>query len=194
MRRRVVSALIALLAVGLALWQRSRRRAARLLEAAEQQSTTPAEAQRALPPATSEQADGDAEITDSPGDRAVPSQSQVEPETRPISTRFLSIPWSPHPDPPPPDARELRIHCTLTADGMELARVDVRETASQVFVTVLARWAPAPAAPSAGPDTGAESDPASIPNSGRKRETTAKLASPLGNRTLVHAPHDDPPR
>ncbi|MDW5593124.1 hypothetical protein VSS74_02160 [Conexibacter stalactiti] len=100
--------------------------------------------------------------------------------------RFLSIPWSPHPDPPPAGTTELRLHCTLTAEGMELARVDVRETASQVFVTVLARWAPA-AAPG-----GAASEVAAAPAS-RKREATATLREPLGERTLVHAPHDAPP-
>lgn len=99
--------------------------------------------------------------------------------------RFLSIPWSPHPDPPPAGTTELRLHCTLTAEGMELARVDVRETASQVFVTVLARWAPGEPgdAPAAGTAL-----------TGRKREATATLRQPLGERTLVHAPHDDPPR
>jgi hypothetical protein len=111
-----------------------------------------------------------------------PTPSGPEPANSASATRFLSIPWSPHPDPPPPETIELRLHCTLTAESMELARVDVRETASQVFVTVLARWAPAP-------------EPADAPSpTGRKREATATLREPLGDRTLVHAPHDDPPR
>lgn len=96
------------------------------------------------------------------------------------SPRFLSIPWSTHPDPPPPGATELQIHCTLTSYAMELARVDVRETASQVFVTVLARWRPDAPDGTAAPDL--------------KRTATARLQSPLGDRALVHAPHDDAPR
>lgn len=68
---------------------------------------------------------------------------------------------------------------------MELARVDVRETASQVFVTVLARWEPPT-------DEAAATTPTA--SSGRKREATASLRNPLGDRALVHAPHDTPPR
>ncbi len=64
---------------------------------------------------------------------------------------------------------------------MELARVDVRETASQVFVTVLARWRPHDAA-------GKQPEP------DLKRTATAALGAPLGDRALVHAPHDDAPR
>ncbi|HST41558.1 MAG TPA: hypothetical protein VLK58_18715 [Conexibacter sp.] len=114
-----------------------------------------------------------------------PPVERPEPPSAAARGRFLSIPWSPHPDPPPSDTTELRLHCTLTADGMELARVDVRETASQVFVTVLARWAPAPP-----PGDGEAS---SQTPTGRKREATATLREPLGERALVHAPHDEPP-
>ena len=95
--------------------------------------------------------------------------------------RFLSIPWSTHPDPPPPETTELQIRCTLTSAAMELARVDVRETGSQVFVTVLARWRP----PTPGD---------AEPQPDLKRTATAALKAPLGDRTLVHAPHDDAPR
>jgi hypothetical protein len=99
----------------------------------------------------------------------------------PPQPRFLSIPWSTHPDPPPPETTELQIHCTLTSASMELARIDVRETASQVFVTVLARWRPhAPGEQPQTPDL--------------KRTATAALDAPLGDRALVHAPHDDAPR
>ncbi|MDO8213687.1 hypothetical protein [Conexibacter sp. CPCC 206217] len=125
----------------------------------------------------------DREIVQNAGDRDGMPKAEVEPQTRPEAGRFLSIPWSPSPDPPPREARELRIHCTLTSAAMELARVDVRETASQVFVTVLARWEP-----STG-DVAANS----AFDSGRKREATASLRNPLGDRALVHAPHDAPP-
>lgn len=66
---------------------------------------------------------------------------------------------------------------------MELARVDVRETASQVFVTVLARWEPSTGEVATSPAA----------DVGRKREATASLRDPLGDRALVHAPHDAPP-
>jgi hypothetical protein len=158
MRRRAVPALIASLAVGLGLWRRSRR--------------------RALQPREDETA-----ISFHTSDHAILSHPQVEPERAPRSSRFLSIPWSPHPDPPPAGSTELRIHCTLTSESMELARVDVRETASQVFVTVLAQWAPD------GSARATDDAP-----TGRKRETTATLREPLGDRALVHAPHDAPPR
>lgn len=107
----------------------------------------------------------------------------MEPGARVMESgpRFLSIPWSTHPDPPPPDTTELQIRCTLTSAAMELARVDVRETGSQVFVTVLARWRP----PTSGEDA-AQPD--------LKRTATAALKAPLGDRALVHAPHDDAPR
>jgi hypothetical protein len=168
MRRRVVPALIALLAVGLALWQRSRRRAARLLDVAEQRATPVSAAPKALPAAA-----------------RLLEAGRIDPPRRSMpTTRFLSIPWSPHPDPPLPHTTELQIHCTLTSEGMELARVDVRETASHVFVTVLARWEPS------GPDP----DGTHASDRGRKREATATLRAPLGDRALVHAPHDEPPR
>ncbi len=97
--------------------------------------------------------------------------------------RFLSIPWSgPTPIRPRRRRPSCSCHCTLTSTAMELARVDVRETASQVFVTVLARWRPL----DAGRDTQPEPD--------LKRTATAALKSPLGDRALVHAPHDDAPR
>lgn len=162
MRRRVLSGLIVLLAAGFVVRRRARRRATRLAGAAD-----------------------DAVIADKASDRKLLPNPQVEPENRPPSVRFLSIPWSPHPDPPPPDSTELKIHCTLTSEGMELARVDVRETASQVFVTVLARWEP-------GAEPGDTNDD-DAPR-GRKREATATLREPLGERALVHAPHDAPPR
>lgn len=135
-----------------------------------------------------------ARILDEAGDRVALPDAQVEPEATAVmeraapvmetGARFLSIPWSPHPDPPPPETTELRLHCTLTADGMELARVDVRETDSQVFVTVLARWEPADEEPRPTPTR----------EEGRKRQAVARLARPLGERALVHAPHDAPPR
>jgi hypothetical protein len=160
MRRRAVPALIASFAVGLGLWRRSRRRAA-------------------APSANA------GAISVPTGDRAISPNPQVEPERSSDTRRFLSIPWSPHPDPPQAGSTELRIHCTLTSEGMELARVDVRETASQVFVTVLAQWAPEDPHPAAHAGTAP---------TGRKREATATLREPLGDRALVHAPHDAPPR
>jgi len=161
MRRRVVSAALVVAALGGAALVRGRRRAARVVTHGDHP---------AIPEAT--------------GDRAMLPQPQVEPEPSVImepTPRFLSIPWSTSPDPPPPSATELQLHCTLTSPAMELARVDVRETASQVFVTVLARWRPR--AEELQP-----SDAADL-----KRTATATLKAPLGDRALVHAPHDDAP-
>jgi hypothetical protein len=202
MRRRIVHALIALLAAGGAVRLGARRRARRQVEAAKGSATAVAAVdpalqavRRQLPSAATSPQHDDIVIADEADDPTHGSDPQVEPEPplvmeRPSPAvasrgRFLSIPWSPHPDPPPAATTELRLHCTLTAEGMELARVDVRETASQVFVTVLARWSPA--APGGG-------DTADEPPTGRKREATATLREPLGERTLVHAPHDDAPR
>lgn len=180
MRRRIVPAAVALFALGVIALLRRRRRAARAVAHADH---------AAIPVVT--------------GHPARLPQPQVEPEsaaTEAPSTpvmetaapRFLSIPWSTHPDPPPPTATELQIHCTLTSPAMELARVDVRETASQVFVTVLARWRPvAPASPPDPPDA---APPAEARAPDLERTATATLKAPLGDRALVHAPHDDTPR
>ncbi len=168
MHRRIVSAAVVVVALGVIALLRGRRRAAQAVTTVDQ---------RAIP-ARAE-------------DRERPSQPQVEREPAGVmepaapvmetAPRFLSIPWSTYPDPPPPDTTELQIHCTLTSAAMELARVDVRETGSQVFVTVLARWRPPDAAlPPSAPDL--------------KRTATAALQAPLGDRALVHAPHDDAPR
>lgn len=94
------------------------------------------------------------------------------------SARFVSLPWRPIPDRPPADTTRLRIRVPIREGAMALARVDVRETRSQVFVTVIARWDPRadPTAPT------------------RDVEAVARLDRPLGDRTLVHAPTDDLPR
>lgn len=202
MRRRIVLAVVALLAAGGAVRLSARRRARRQVEAAKRSAAAVAAVEsalpavpRQLPSAATPPQDDDIVIADAASDPALSFDPQVEPEIpvimeRPSPTaasrgRFLSIPWSPHPDPPPADTTELRLHCTLTAEGMELARVDVRETASQVFVTVLARWSPV----AAGGDASADKPP-----TGRKREAIATLREPLGERALVPAPHDDAPR
>ncbi|HEY4280817.1 MAG TPA: hypothetical protein VGM91_21545 [Conexibacter sp.] len=142
MRRRALLMLLAALATLVAVWQRSRRRAAAMLAGA-----------------------------------------QVEHERRPASrsyaSRFRSLGWSLLDEPIGPTATELRIGFDLLAKQMELDRIDVRETPSQVFVTVLARVVTA------------SGDGASAAASAEAHEATVSLSAPLNDRELVHAPTDD---
>jgi hypothetical protein len=92
---------------------------------------------------------------------------------------FRSVAWEPLDGDPAPDTTELRIGFSLVARYESLARIDVRETASQVFVTVLARFDP----PAGGWFAYAEAHQATVP-----------LEEPLGDRALVHAPAEEPGR
>jgi hypothetical protein len=181
MRRRVVPALIGLLAAGAAVW---RRRAARTRPGLAEgpASGALAEPPRQLAPAapdeTSEPPAGSAPEPEEP--KAAPEPPPRQPADGP---RFVSVPWtlaSNAAEPADPttdgaDLRELPIRFTLLGGRMALDRVDVRETESQVFVTVLARWDP--------PEPGRPWVPYGVAG-----ETTVRLARPLGDRALVHAP------
>lgn len=97
----------------------------------------------------------------------------------PVPSPFRSVAWTPLDGDPAPDATELRIGFSLVARHESLARIDVRETASQVFVTVLARIEP----PTGGGFAYAEA-----------HKATVALDAPLGDRALVHAPAQEPGR
>jgi hypothetical protein len=155
MRRRVVPAgLIALFAATLAAWRRRARARAERGELAGD-AAAPALAQ----------APREAEVPATPPD--------------PTAPRFVSVPWTLVSGASEDDTRqqrELPIEFTLLGERMDLDRIDVRETDSQVFVTVLARYEP--------PAPGAPEPPAY----GVAREAVVRLAAPLGERALVHAP------
>ena len=90
----------------------------------------------------------------------------------PPGPRFVSVPWEPVA--PPGEDLELAIRLTRS-EQMTLDRVDVRETPTQVFVTVIARWEP--------------------PAGGRfafdiEETATVTLSAPLGDRELVHGATD----
>lgn len=97
----------------------------------------------------------------------------------PAPSPFRSVAWTPLDGDPAPEATELRIGFSLVARYESLARIDVRETASQVFVTVLSRFEP----PAGGWFPYAEA-----------HKATVALEAPLGDRTLVHAPAQEPDR
>jgi hypothetical protein len=86
---------------------------------------------------------------------------------------FLSIPWTLVDA--PQDAGELAIR-TEIGPSLTLDRIDVQETPTQVFVTVLVR--PRTAAEPAAP--------------GGATDATVTLSRPLGARELIHAPADPP--
>lgn len=129
------------------------------------------------------------------GDHVIEAHAQVEPETSPRSPEsdvtaihnateagaarspFRSVAWTLLDDEPDADATALRIGYSLVARHESLARIDVRETSSQVFVTVLARFEP----PAGGWFAYAEA-----------HKATVDLRAPLGDRTLVHAPVQEP--
>jgi hypothetical protein len=86
--------------------------------------------------------------------------------------RFLSLPWELAE--PAGDDAELAVRFARS-EQMALDRVDVRETPTQVFVTVLVRWEP-PAGGWFAWDV--------------EETATVALAAPLGERELVHAATD----
>jgi hypothetical protein len=86
--------------------------------------------------------------------------------------RFVSVPWEPVA--PPGEDPELAIRLTRSKQ-MTLDRVDVRETPTQVFVTVIARWEP-PAGGWFAFDV--------------EETATVTLSEPLGDRELVHGATD----
>jgi hypothetical protein len=101
----------------------------------------------------------------------VPAEAPPAPAQAAAPSHFVSVPWVAL---PAGDGEELRIRYRATAQ-MELDRVDVQETDTQVFVTVLVR--------------------AEAPSGGRladeiEADATALLHRPLGDRELVHAPLD----
>lgn len=202
MRRRLVPVLLALLAVAVAAWRFSRRRAAALLGPADAPAhaesgtrtlrlASPLLLEAGAPPSSTD----DAEIADATGDRVNIPHPQVEREERAYepegrgydpAPRFVSLAWTAADAQPGAETTELRVRFGLVPGEMRLDRIDVRETASQVFVTVLAWWEP-PAAPPAEADR----DAGTVPSD--ERIETVALREPLGDRTLVHAPHDHPP-
>lgn len=93
----------------------------------------------------------------------------VEP---PHAPRFLSVPWQLAA--PPGDGTELEIR--FARNGHEaLDRVDVQETPTQVFVTVIVHWRPHVVGPFA-----AETE----------ETATVPLDRPLGDRELIHGATD----
>ena len=201
MRRPAVPLLIALAAAALAVWRRSRRRAAALPAVPQTPAAPAAPAPRALaraprlleapapvaaaaePTAAGDMDTAPARTPVAAAHPTVKPHPEVERETRlrfaRSGPRFVSIAWWAVDDPPPEDATELPIRFQLAAGGaMRLDRIDVRETGSQVFVTVLAWWEPSP-----GDPRGSATE---------DHDATVTLAQPLGDRALVHAPHDHP--
>jgi hypothetical protein len=202
--------LLAAVAAVLAVWEASRRRAAALVSAGagppetleettrERGATAPdpadtdvSAAKRFVSPpvaagdlADAETEEVDGEIVDPHAEMTVPVQARPERERQRAGggygTRFRSIGWATVGAPPTPEAKELRVGFDLLAGVMELARVDVRETPSQVFVTVLARMT---VEDGSGWSASAEAQEA---------QATVTLATPLGERELVHAPVDEP--
>lgn len=205
MRRRIVPPLIAALAAALAFW---RRRAAT--------APAPAAAPAPPPPPAPEPAAPAAAAPPAPAAPAPAPSPPPVPDPAPAASGSVDA-AQPEPaaaadaDPPPAAAAapatpapradgdgpvflsmpwtlatneatarpqtELPIRFTLLGEGMELDRIDVRETDSQVFITVLARYLPPPGGPS----------PARY---GVARDAVVRLAAPLGERALVHAPDD----
>ena len=108
-----------------------------------------------------------------------PGADAVPPATPSADSPFRSVAWTPLGGEPAPSATELRIGFSLVAGRESLARVDVRETASQVFVTVLARRAEPQGA---------------RPAYAEAHKATVALSAPLGDRALVHAPPEEPGR
>lgn len=120
--------------------------------------------------------------------RAAPSALDLVPAAAPLAPparalpppspspgmRFVSVPWELVAA--PEDEPSLTIRYRGGAH-LELDRVDAQETPTQLFVTVLMRWA-APAGGSVA--------------SGDEHEAVVPLARPLGERELVHAPVDEP--
>jgi hypothetical protein len=102
----------------------------------------------------------------------VPAPAPQAPAQAAAPSHFVSVPWVALGA--AGDDEELRIRYRATAQ-MELDRVDVQETDTQVFVTVLVRAEP--------PSGGRLADEI-------EADATALLHRPLGDRELVHAPLD----
>jgi len=190
MRRRVLPLLLTAAAAVVALVRRSRRREAvaqpRYVDSppsvALEAASTPDEAAIAEPTADHDivpdpQVEGEGTSRPSEDDRLAQHNAAPElaPATRPAtSSPFRSVAWQLlGEEPPAAEATELRIGFSLVGRYESLARVDVRETDSQVFVTVLARFDP----PEGGWFAYAEA-----------HQATVTLSRPLGDRALVHAP------
>jgi hypothetical protein len=105
-----------------------------------------------------------------------PAVPDLLPRPRPHSP-FRSVAWHLLDGDPAPEATELRIGFSLMGRYERLARIDVRETASQVFVTVVARLDP----PAGGWFA-----------YGEAQQATVVLEAPLGDRALVPSPPDEP--
>lgn len=185
MRRRVVPALIGLLAAALAAWRRRVGRAERARLAEEPASAALAQPPRQLAAAPAHEPAGVSEPESAAHEPAAEERVTVEPTTPPAGAppppgpRFVSIPWTlataDGDEGAARDLDELPIRFTLLGERMDLDRVDVRETESQVFVTVLARFEP--------PEPSRPWAPYGV-----AREARVRLARPLGDRALVHAP------
>jgi hypothetical protein len=96
--------------------------------------------------------------------RAARPQVASAPPSRTLPPRFLSVPWQLAE--PAGEEAELAIRFAH-AEGTALDRVDVRETPTQVYVTVIVR--------AAGVGTGAPV----------QQTATVTLSAPLGDRELV---------
>jgi hypothetical protein len=117
---------------------------------------------------------GDRQSSRAAGDGAkAPAQAPPAPAAHDAApSHFVSVPWVPRGA--AGDGGELRIRYRASAQ-MELDRVDVQETDTQVFVTVLMR-----AEARSGSPLGDEIE----------ADASARLQRPLADRELVHAPLD----
>jgi hypothetical protein len=106
-----------------------------------------------------------------PSDRSAAPLSSTPIATLPPAPRFLSVAWE-LVEPVADDELALRFQ---RSERMTLDRIDVQETPTQVFVTVLVRWEP--------------------PVGGWfafevEERATVKLSRPLRGRDVVHAATD----
>lgn len=152
MRRGAVLPGLIVLAIGVVLVRLRRARADRVAAPVTGPATTVS-----LPPTAAGPTDDDTEAA---------------PVAAPAPPRFLSVPWTLVA--PPGGDTELEIAFARNAHEV-LDRVDVQETPTQVFVTVIVRWRPHEPGPFAA-----------------ETEETASvtLARPLGDRELVHGAID----
>jgi hypothetical protein len=103
---------------------------------------------------------------------AMPRPASPPTPAEAAAPRFLSVGWALVEA--PAERAALTIAYELD-ERVQLDRVDVRETPTQVFITVLVRAA----APAARPHASAT-----------RAEATVPLSRPLGSRELIHAPTD----
>ncbi len=101
-----------------------------------------------------------------------PAPAVPLPAETPATPRFLSVPWQLVA--PPGEDAELTISFARNAHE-QLDRVDVQETPTQVFVTVIVHWR----LHAAGTFTAETEETATVP-----------LNRPLGDRELVHGATD----